>query len=89
VFRLGPIKIDWPRSLGYLGGAALVVALDLIDPPLGLFIAAVPFLKMLGKTDSSRPVRVAGQVLDGVAKPVGGDSQGTLWVSSPAGTSEN
>lgn len=44
--------MDWPRSLGYFGGTGLAVATGLIDPPLGLFIATVPFLRMLDLPDS-------------------------------------
>ena len=47
VTRIGPLKIDWPRSVGYFGGVGLALAFDLIAPPLALFVAAVPFLKLL------------------------------------------
>ena len=47
VSRVGPLELDWPRSIGYFGGVGLAVAAGLIEPPLGVFIAAVPFLKML------------------------------------------
>src|SRR5437588_7011036 len=46
VSRIGSLEIDWPRSLGYFGGIAVAVGLELIDPPIGVFIAAIPFLKM-------------------------------------------
>jgi hypothetical protein len=82
VSRLGPFEIDWPRSLGYFGGIALAVGLELIDPPIGLFIAAVPFLKMFDASRSPAPSRFLGQVFEGVAKPVGGDTEGTVRLSS-------
>ena len=82
VSRIGPIEIDWPRSLGYFGGIALAVGLELIDPPIGLFIAAVPFLKMFDASRAPAPSRFLGQIFEGVAKPVGGDTEGTVRVSS-------
>src|SRR5947208_470341 len=47
VSRFGPIQIDWPRTIGYYGGIGLATAFELIEPPLALFIAAIPLLKML------------------------------------------
>jgi hypothetical protein len=44
----------------------------LIEPSLGLFIAAVPFLKMLGLPRLPNRARFVAQVLEGAAKPVGG-----------------
>jgi len=82
VSRIGPIEIDWPRSLGYFGGIALAVGFELVDPPIGLFIAAVPFLKMLDASRAPSPARFFGQIFDGVAKPVGGDAQGTVRMAS-------
>lgn len=87
VTRLGPLELDWPRSVGYFGGVGLAVAAGLIDPPLGVFIAAVPFLKMLDLPKMPSLPRVVGQVLEGVAKPVGGDSEGTVRLVSPRGAS--
>lgn len=82
VSRIGPVEIDWPRSLGYFGGIALAVGFELIEPPIGLFIAAVPFLKMLDASRAPAPSRVLGQIFEGVAKPVGGDTEGTVRVAS-------
>jgi hypothetical protein len=82
VGRVGPFEIDWPRSLGYYGGVGIAVGIGLIDPPLGLFIAAVPFLKMLKAGRAPTPSQFIGQILEGVAKPVGGDSQGTIRLAS-------
>jgi hypothetical protein len=78
VSRIGPIEIDWPRSMGFFGALGLATAVGLIEPPLGLFIAAVPFLKMLNRPQLPTPTRFASQVLDGMAKPVGGDAEGTI-----------
>lgn len=82
VSRIGPIKVDWPRSIGYYGGISLAVAAGAIEPPLALFIAAIPFLKMLNRPAASQPERFIGQVLDGAAKPVGGSSEATIELAA-------
>ncbi len=88
VSRVGPIEFDWPRSVGYFGGTWLAVAAGLIEPPLGLFIAAVPFVKMLDLPGLPNLPRFVGQVLEGVAKPVGGDSEGTVRLVTSEGASQ-
>jgi hypothetical protein len=88
VSRIGSLEIDWPRSVGYFGGIALAVGLELIDPPIALFIAAVPFLKMLNVSPAEFPPRFVGHLLEGMAKPVGGDSQGTIRFVTPEGASD-
>jgi hypothetical protein len=89
VARIGPVELDVPRSLGFFGGVGLAVAMGLIDPPIGIFIAAVPFIKMLDIKRAPLPTRFVAQIFEGVAKPVGGDSQGTIRLNSPAlGTSD-
>ena len=80
--RIGPVEIHWVRSVGYFGGIGLAVAFELIDPPLALFIAAVPFLKMLNRPRAPLPVRFVSQLVDGAAKPVGGDSEGTIRLTT-------
>jgi len=52
VSHIGPITVDWPRSLGYYGGIGIAVAAGAIEPPLAIFIAAIPFLKMLNRPNS-------------------------------------
>lgn len=74
--ELGPVLIDVPRSIGYYGGVAAAVALGLVDPPLAVFIAAVPFFKMLTHWSLPMPVRFVGETLEGAGKPVGGDDDG-------------
>jgi hypothetical protein len=74
--RLGPVLIDVPRSIGYFGGVGAAVALGMVDPPLAVFIAAVPFLAMLTHRSLPAPVRFLGETLEGAAKPVGGDDDG-------------
>lgn len=80
--RVGPLEVDWPRSLGYFGGVALAVAYEVVPVPFGIFIAAIPFLKMLNAPGAPLPVRFAGQVLDGAAKPVGGSSESTIEMAT-------
>ena len=77
----GPIKIDWPRTIGYYGGIGLATAFELIEPPLALFIAAIPLLKMLNHPGASAPTRFVGELLDGAAKPVGGSSEATIQLT--------
>lgn len=86
--RFGPLEIDWPRSVGFFGGAAIAVATGIVEPPLGLFIAAVPFLKMLDLPELPNRLRFVAQVFEGVAKPVGGDSQGTIRIVTAKGASD-
>ncbi len=78
VSRFGRIEIDWPRTVGYYGGIALAVGLEIIDPPVGLFIAAVPLFKMLNHPKSPLPTRLVAQTLEGAAIPVGGESEATV-----------
>jgi len=75
---LGPLAIDVPRTLGYFAGVGAAVAFGLIAPELALFVAAVPFLKLLKRKDAPKVERFIGAVLEGAAKPVGGDSEGCI-----------
>lgn len=76
--RAGRVEVDVPRSVGYFGGLAAAVALGLLEPPLALFIAAVPAFKVLTNSALPRAVRVVGEVLEGAAKPVGSDAEGVI-----------
>jgi hypothetical protein len=88
VTRLGPLEVDWPKTLGYYGGIGLAVAFELIEPPLAIFIAAVPILKLLKQPGEPWPLRLAADVLEGAAKPVGGDAESVVQVANPShGTS--
>ncbi len=42
VSQFGPIEVNWPRTIGYYGGIALAVGFELIEPPVGIFIASIP-----------------------------------------------
>lgn len=89
VVRMGRLEIDVPRSLGYFGGIGAAVAFGVIEPPLGLFIAVVPVLKMLGKADLPQPVRFASEMVDGAAQPVGGEAEGTVRLNDPDARAAN
>jgi hypothetical protein len=76
--QVGTVEVDVPRSVGYFGGLAVATGLGLIEPPLALFIAAVPLYKVLTNTALPRAVRFVGEVLEGAAKPVGSDAEGVI-----------
>jgi hypothetical protein len=78
--KVGTVEVDVPRSVGYFGGLVAAVGLGMIDPPLALFIAAVPVFKILTNSALPRPVRAVGEVLEGAAKPVGGDAEGVIHI---------
>lgn len=84
IIKFGPLTVDVPRSLGYYGAIGLAVGAGVIEPPLGVFIAAVPLLKMMTNRLATTPVRFVGQVFDGAAQPVGGDGQGTIRLDTAA-----
>jgi len=46
-FDVGPVEIDIPRTLGYYGGISAAVAFGVLEPPVAVFIAALPVIKML------------------------------------------
>jgi hypothetical protein len=78
VSRVGPVDIDWPRSFGYFGGIAVAVALELIAPELALFVACVPLVKLLKRRHASKVEKTISSVIEGAAKPLGGDAQATV-----------
>src|SRR5690349_7278661 len=78
VTNIGPVEIDWPRTIGYYGGVGLAAAFGLVETPLAIFIAAIPLLKMLNHPGASAPTRFVGELLEGAAKPVGGSSEATI-----------
>ena len=80
--QVGPLVVDWPRSIGFFGAVGLGIALDLVPLPVGLFIGAVPFIKLFNNRAQETPVRFWSQMLEGAAKPVGGDSEGTIRLKS-------
>ena len=83
VTHAGPVEIDWPKTIGYYGGLALAVGFELIPTPLALFVAAIPVFKMLNRPRAPRTIRFVSQLLDGAAKPVGGDGESTFRFTTP------
>ncbi len=82
VTRIGPVDIDWPRAVGYYGGIAAAVAFDMIAPPLALFVAVVPLLKLLKREHATAVEQAVAALLEGASKPVGGDAEAvvrTAW----------
>ncbi|HEY1697596.1 MAG TPA: hypothetical protein VGG39_35790 [Polyangiaceae bacterium] len=83
VSTVGPLKIDWPRTAGYYAAVGLAVAFEVIAPPLGLFIAAVPLLKLLKREHATKAERLFAAFFEGAGKPVGGDADAVVrptWV---------
>ncbi len=78
---LGPIEIDWFQSIGYYGGIALAVAIGMIELPAAVFIASVPFMKMLKSPTAPLPVRAIADTLEGASKPVGGDGNAVIRIA--------
>jgi hypothetical protein len=76
--RIGPVEVDWPRTAGYYGGVALAVAFEVIEWPVGVFLGAIPLVKLLNRRALPTAVRFGVHVFDGMAKPVGGDTEGTM-----------
>ena len=76
--EVGTVEVDVPRAVGYFGGLAVAVGVGLIEPPLAVFIAAVPVFKMLTNTALPLATRIVGEVLEGAAKPVGSDAEGVV-----------
>ncbi|MDA8391584.1 MAG: hypothetical protein M0Z87_02070 [Actinomycetota bacterium] len=83
VVRIAGVEVDIPRSVGFYGAIAAAVAVGAVEPPLGVFIACVPLAKMALHSRSPGPLKWLGQVLDGAAKPVGGDAEGTIRLTDP------
>ena len=78
VSRLGPVDIDWARSLGFFGGIAAAIAFELIAPEIALFAACIPLLKLLKRKHATKVERAFASVVEGAAKPLGGDADATV-----------
>lgn len=81
--ELGPVQIDIPQTVGYYGGIGAALAFGLLEPPLAAFIAAVPLIKILSERGAPLPVRFVAEILQGAAKPVGSDAEGTVRLADP------
>ena len=82
--KIGQVEIDWPRSLGFFGAIGAATALELIPIPIAVFVASVPFLKLLNRPDAPKASKFFSEVVAGASKPVGGDSEGTIHWSKTA-----
>ncbi|MBJ7604577.1 MAG: hypothetical protein JF888_15585, partial [Candidatus Dormibacteraeota bacterium] len=80
--RVGPMSMDVPRTAGYYGGVGLALAFGLIEWPVAVFIGAIPAVQMLRRQDLGRPVNFVVQLFEGAAKPVGGDAEGTVELTT-------
>ncbi len=81
--RVGPVEINWPLTVGYYGGIGVAVATEMVAPPLALFIAVIPFVKMLNRPEASRPTRLVSQVFQGAATPVNGNAPSFIRLTTP------
>lgn len=80
--QIGPIEVNWPKAAGYYSGIGLAAFYGLIEPPLAIFIAAVPLFKMLSQPGAPLSVRFVSEVLDGASKPVGGDGEAAVKLAN-------
>jgi hypothetical protein len=78
-----PAEIDWPMAMGYYAGLGLALAFEMMEPPLALFIAAIPILNMLNRPRASWPTCLLSQLLHGMAGPVGGHTDSAIQLSTP------
>jgi hypothetical protein len=78
--RIGGVTVDVPRSVGYYGGVAAAVGLGIVEPPLGIFIAGIPVIKALTHRAAPPAIRLVGAILEGGAKPVGGDADAVVRI---------
>jgi hypothetical protein len=78
VTTAGPVRIDWPRAAGYYAAVGAAVAFEVIAPPLGVFIALMPLVKLLKRKHATRIERFVAAVVEGAGKPVGGDAEGVV-----------
>ncbi|HEX6509276.1 MAG TPA: hypothetical protein VF221_16740 [Chloroflexota bacterium] len=80
--QVGPLEVDAPKAIGYYGGLGVALMLGLIEWPLGLFVAGVPFFKMLTRPNASQVQWAVGEVLEGASTPVGGSASPVIRVSN-------
>jgi hypothetical protein len=88
VSRIGPLEVDWPKSVGYFGAIGSAIACDLIAPPIGVFIAAIPVLKLFKHPGQPWPLRIVTDTLEGAAKPIGGDAEASVRLAPDASAEE-
>jgi hypothetical protein len=78
-----PAEIDWPMALGYYSGIGLALAFEMMEPPLALFIAAIPILNLLHRPRASWPTGLLSPLLHGMARPRGDDGASASELSTP------
>ena len=61
----------------------IALAFEMMEPPLALFIAAIPILKMLNRPRASWPACLVSQLLHDMASPGGGHSDSAIELSTP------
>lgn len=83
VMRTDRVEVNRPKLVGYYGGIGLALAAEIIEPPLALFIGAIPLVKMLKRPGASIPTRLVAQLVEGAAIPVGGEAQSAIQIKSP------
>src|ERR1700737_3668288 len=83
------VEIDWAKSLGFFGALGAATALELIPIPIALFVASVPFLKLLNRPNAPLASKFFSELVDGASKPVGGDSEGTVHWTRRSQTMSN
>ena len=76
--EVGTVRVNVPRSVGYVGGLPVAVGVGVFEPPLALFIASVPVFKPWTNTGRARAVRVVGELYECAAKPVGSVAEGVI-----------
>jgi hypothetical protein len=61
-------------------GVPLANAQELIELPLGFFIAAIPLHRVLYRPNRPLPQRMVAQLLEGAASPAGDDAEMSIRV---------
>jgi hypothetical protein len=79
--KLGPVRVHWPTTVGYYGAVGAAVAVGIIEWPVGIFIAAVPVVKLLNDRTAPKQLRYFVDMFQGAAKPVGGDGDSMMELS--------
>lgn len=54
VARFGDVEIDLPRAVGFYGDIVTSVMLEVIEPPLGLFLSLLPMGAGLARRSAQR-----------------------------------
>jgi len=82
-FQGEKVQVNWPRAIGYFGILGLATALEVIEPPIALFIGALPFIKLVEQSPVPHPIEEGAGVLVGAGQATGTSPEGTFQVSKP------